>query len=620
VQKNIHVRDLLPFLICIMVSFFICYRLFQPKGTGWKTIITSDGRGYYAYLPAILLYGDLSFQQVTKIEKKSYGRYDYLPEYLVGDGDKVVNKYVAGEALLLLPFFLLAIFFSWVIGLPLDGYSFFFQLFTGLGALFYTSLGLLFLRQILRRLEVSDRVIAWVLTVILLGTNLFYYTIWQATMSHPYSFCAINGFLLFVLKAIEQKDRKHAFLSGLFLGLVILIRPVNGLVIFLVPFLCATPGNFRSFLRYLFSSGGAGFFAVLIPILFIQLILWYIQTGRWLIWSYPNEGFYFNRPEIAEVLLGYRKGLFVYTPVLALSILGLFTMVRSARFRLIVAVLFLCLMTYVSASWWNWYFGDGFGMRPFIDVYGLFAILLAFLLNAGAIRKVMAPVGVILVVLIFFNLFQTWQYLQKIIHPFDMDHEKYSYVFFRTDSAYMDCLGGNREAPFYGARLDHPYRKYINDFEKKQLGWNDDYRIQRPGLALSGKFIGPLDSLHEFSPGLEMRVDSFCPAGGKIFCTVTIMVNDSLAGASNGAFFVTSIDHIDKNFNYWYGFKLNDIPQSGTGIWRSCTFAWNLPEIKNPAAMIKMYVWNPFRKPFMIDDFRIELFRGMQVAGIKRKN
>lgn len=607
-------------LIVILFSFFACYRLFLPKEQGWKTIITSDGRGYYAYLPAIFIYGDLTFKQVASTEKKNYNRYDFLPEYLVTVKTKTVNKYFSGVALLLMPFFLLALFFSWIVGLPLDGYSFFFQFFTGLGALFYLSSGLFFLLKTLQRMNISGSVISWVITAILLGTNLFYYSIWQPSMSHVYSFFAVNGFIYFALKTMERRDGIHPVLMGLFFGFVILIRPVNGLAIFLIPFLCPGWNGFFSFLRY--SATGKGLLAIpaAVTVIAIQPILWYFQTGEFLIWSYPNEGFYFANPEIMNILFSYRKGLFIYTPLLLLSILGLIPILSGKKFfRFISLLIFLILFTCLTASWWNWYYGDGFGMRPFIDFYGLFAILIAIFLNSLSNRAIFGFFKGMIIIFVFLNLFQTWQYIQGIIHPFDMDREKYSFVFLRADSSRFDCLGGNKEIPFYGADLRKPYRVYQHDFEKPQNGWNDIYRKLDSIHSFSGRFLGRLDSLHEFSPGLEMVADTFAPGGGKLFCKVTLMLNDSSPGASNRAFFVISIDSVDKGYNYWNGLKINGISRQDTGQWRKCMYQWNLPVIKNPKAVVKMYVWNPRRQTFAIDNMRIELYRAQQ-SGTKGQN
>jgi len=179
-------------LACFMLAFFVSNRLFRGDLAGWKLIISSDGLGYYAYLPALLIDHDVTYQKVTQREQKILGRNRYTPSYLEKSGARVVNKYFAGEALLLFPFFLLATFFSWIGGIEISGYSFFYQLFTGLGALFYLFIGLYYLRKILHFLKIQPILTAILLVTIVLGTNLFYYSMWQPCMSHVYSFFAIN--------------------------------------------------------------------------------------------------------------------------------------------------------------------------------------------------------------------------------------------------------------------------------------------------------------------------------------------------------------------------------------------------------------------------------------------
>ena len=49
-------------LLCLfsfVLAFFISNRLFRGDPAGWKQVISSDGRGYYAYLPALLIDNDL---------------------------------------------------------------------------------------------------------------------------------------------------------------------------------------------------------------------------------------------------------------------------------------------------------------------------------------------------------------------------------------------------------------------------------------------------------------------------------------------------------------------------------------------------------------------------------
>jgi len=396
--------------------------------------------------------------------------------------------------------------------------------------------------------------------------------------------------------------------AGIFLGLVILIRPLNGIVVLLVPFIVPEWNILKKLTVFVFSARGSVFFPAFLVILMLQPLLWHAQAGEWLIWSYRGEGFNFSRPEIMNVLFSYRKGLFIYTPLLFISLFGLIPLFKRSGMQFSAFILFLVLLTYLVASWWNWYYGDSFGMRPFIDFYGVFAILLALLGASSRNYKCDKILFAGLVVLSFFTLFQTWQYINRVIHPHDMNGDKYRYVFLRADSAVINTLGGVNDIPFYGADLSSPSAVFDNDLEKAHKGWRSSARIIRQGIAFSGKTIGVLDSMHVFSTGLQMPADSIGPVPSKYYCTVSLMIRDSLPGASNPAYFVASIDSFDNKYNYWNGVRLNDVPRFKIKSWRKQSYAFNLPEITNPRAIIKMYVWNPSRKPFYIDDLRISFF------------
>ncbi len=595
---------------CFLVAFFISQRIFNSNGKGWEHIVSSDGRGYYAYLPALIIDGDLTFGKVAERESRFLGNPHHKPGYLVRVNSHPLNKYFAGEALLLLPFFLFGLFFSFIFGLPVDGYSFFFQISTGLGALFYLVTGLYYLSRILAYFEIRPVITAWCLALILFGTNLLYYTIWQPTMSHVYSFFAINGLLYYLLLAIRSWNNTTALLTGLFLGLVFLVRPTNLIVLLLLPFLAGNLSSFFAFLRVMWIRKRITilFFLVVILLAAVQPVLWFLQTGKFFIWSYQNEGFIFSRPEIINVLFSFRKGLFIYTPMILLSWTGLIFLAISNRVRFFSMLLFIALSSYVISSWWNWYYGDGFGLRAFIDYYGIFCLLLALPLNRLPGKTAYFLIVFLILPVSFLNLFQTWQYTRNAIQPNSMNHQKYCYIFLKADSAHMNGMGGNQELADFTVDLKRPELVFQNNFETKPDSWNN-ISIQNSSRAFSQDHVGYLDSLHQFSPGLEIKTSQLGILPSRFFLEGELMVWDSIMGASNKALVVLSMDSINGRENYWQGFSLNDIPRNDMKSWRKCRFSLTIPEIVNHHGVLKIYIWNTGKDPFLLDNFTLRFYR-----------
>jgi hypothetical protein len=77
------------------------------------------------------------------------------------------------------------------------------------------------------------------------------------------------------------------------------------------------------------------------------------------------RAFDFLHPHLAGMLVGVRKGLFFWSPVLLLSVAGFFAMrgpLRAFRFSSAAVII---VNTVLVASWWDWPFGRSCGHRAF---------------------------------------------------------------------------------------------------------------------------------------------------------------------------------------------------------------------------------------------------------------
>ena len=100
-------RNALIGIFCFLLVIFINLRILDGDGKGWRHIVNSDGRGYYAYLPSLIIGGDPTFIKGVERESMFLGIANYKPSYLVSIDGHALDKYFSGEALLLLPFFYL---------------------------------------------------------------------------------------------------------------------------------------------------------------------------------------------------------------------------------------------------------------------------------------------------------------------------------------------------------------------------------------------------------------------------------------------------------------------------------------------------------------------------------
>jgi len=421
-------------LFLIMVIMIIVSSNLNWGSKVWTNIIESDAKGYYAYLPATFIYHDLNFGFFDEMEGKKYYIEGLYFDYRNQSNSQVINKYYCGTAIAISPFFLMAHLFSYVFNFDMDGYSILYPIFVNLASVFYLMVGLLFLNRILRNLDISDAKRAFTLFTIVFGTHLFYYTVGEPGMSHIYSFAFMSIFIYSAQQYFKTAANKYLFVLGLVLGMIVLIRPINGIVVFSLPFLA---GNFETL-----TEGFTNFFRnklytllsflLFLSVVFIQLLIYKISTGSYLVYSYAEEGFNFFDPHIMDMLFSYRKGLFLYTPVLFVSLAGGYFIWKKSRFQLIALALFFLGQTYLFSCWWQWYYGGSFSSRVYIEYIPFFAIPLGFLLK-GIKSKIQLRVLVsILLLLIAVCQFQTFQYRHLDIHWSEMNKEKYWDVFLKA--------------------------------------------------------------------------------------------------------------------------------------------------------------------------------------------
>ncbi len=390
----------------------------------WQDVLESDAWGYYAYLPAIFIYHDLNFNFNDKVMHGGHFNERLAYEYRILHNNRLGNKYFCGTALLISPFFVGAHYLSKLNHHPLDGYSRSYILAVNMAAVFYALAGLYFLFLLLNYYTSNLRVKIICLLAIAFGTQVFYYSFAEPGMSHVYSFFTINLFLWGVKSFFDSYQKKYLFIASLALGIVFLIRPFNLIILLSIPFLAGSYIKFIDGLQQVWVNKkvSAIAFLLFLSVALIQAIIYYLQMKLWWVDSYPGEHFNFLKPNMLNALFSFRKGLFIYTPLILLAHAGLFFIFRNNKWLFFTYLFFFFVLTYLLSSWWMWYYGGGFSLRPFIDYFGLFAVLLAVFLDQTKYRNF--TLGIIFILVVWCQI-QTYQYRYFVIHWSDMNKDMY---------------------------------------------------------------------------------------------------------------------------------------------------------------------------------------------------
>lgn len=412
---------LLLFLFVFSVNLIVStsYKFYSPNITNrHRTLNGTDARGYYEYLEWGVNRKNINYESVN-----SYQR-----------GKARILKYTYGTALFQLPFYCVAKVFDKNTNFNFTKTD---EFLICIGASLYIALALVLLYKLLGKFSSNTITKTSTVLLIYLATNLFHYSAIELMMSHLYSFLSITGYLYYSLNYIETKRNKYFLLSLLFLFLIIAIRPFNAIIV--APIICYQFFKLKSF-KFAFSSG-----CIIVFSFCIQLLLWRLQCGVWTFASYDGEGFYWNNPQFFNVLFSFRKGLFIYSPIILIAFTGFFIKWKSDIY-LKTTLLFICLVfTYAVSCWWHWPYGDSFGHRAFIDIFSIAGIALVTLMDSLK-RFTVKIIGSLLLLLFFvLNLFQTWQFNHFILPPEYTTYDKYKFLFLNIADPNINCLGGPKD-------------------------------------------------------------------------------------------------------------------------------------------------------------------------------
>ncbi len=411
-------------LIGVLVVWVVAFLGFQT----WRRseVIRYDVSSYYSYLPAAFIYHDLGFGFLKKEDRLTLW-------YQVAPDGRRFQRMTMGVACLYAPFFGVAHLFTCLTHSPRDGYGVPYAFAIAFGGLCYAFCGLLFLRKVLRH-YFEDRVVAFTLFAVALGTNLLYYVVLAGAMSHAHSFFLFAALLHFVLRWKEFPSVARAIIPGILFGLIVLIRPTNALMALPAGlFLLANQPLLLEFLRKAIPSLLIALVAAFV-VVFPQMLFWKSATGHWIFYSYEGEHFYFSHPHIWKGLFSYRKGWLLYTPMAMIGILGMGKLKTFAQAWVLAVPVYFVLQIYVCFSWWSWWYGGGFGQRPMVETYALLALPMAAAFASISQERKSIQKALLMAFFagaVFLNGFQTLQMRLGVLHWNSMTRSAYWATFLR---------------------------------------------------------------------------------------------------------------------------------------------------------------------------------------------
>jgi hypothetical protein len=591
-------------VVPITIIMFFTVNFYWTDNGIRKTTIDGDGRGHYIYLPAVFIYHTVDFKEIFDNEKEQ--RKGFIGHNFHKINNIYINKFAIGTAVLISPFFIVAHIIAKNSHFPADGFSLPYQYAVAIASIFWLIIGLFFLFKLLKEFDITNELSLLTVIFLVLATNLFHYAFLEVSLSHLYSFSVITVFLYYSKRLLNKFSLKYLIVCSFLLGTVVLIRQINILAILAVPFLAENSQQFISTVKNLFSKTK---YILITLFLFIggfspQLIINYLQTGKFYIYGYQNEGFNFLHPEVVKFLFSFQKGWFIYTPSMLLIIPALINIYKINKYRFFAFTSFSIVLIYIFSSWWNWFFGDSFGMRPMVDFYSIFAVIIAvWLKNTTSLTKFI--LFILLTLLSALNIFQSYQYSKGIIHVDSMDFDSYKYVFLKTNEKYRNIIGDNPEY-FFGKLSEKPLIETSTDFLNQNNDWNYPKKILQTTNTDLPAMIA-LDDHIIYGPVYKYVADSSF-TNKKLYMKLQASYMEIDKNSAIEALFITDIKDKTGKRKFYKSFRLKKLPDNFTGKIATSKTGIKLP-ILEEGDIVKTYIWNKGKKEFYLFSMKLSVYQ-----------
>lgn len=325
--------------------------------------LSYDIYGYYLYLPMYFIHGNLDFSNMDLVYKLNelYKNTPTLYQLSYIDFKNYIIRFPIGMSILYFPFFLVGHAWALLSNFPADSFSYPYEKIVWMGSILVSFTGFVLLyKTLIQHFSITAANLALIL--LCLGTNLLVYTgmFGSNLMSHNYLFTLYALILYLTDKALLSNSTRFFYAAIFVCSLSALVRPVEIISLF-IPALWG--GQFYSYLK--------NYKRLIVSILIVagtgafQFFYWKIYCGHFIVDSYNNagEGLDLKSPHLWDYLFSFRKGWIIYTPIVAVSMIG-FIFLRTLNARIFSAITTTFILhIYLAASWSNWWYSSSFSSR-----------------------------------------------------------------------------------------------------------------------------------------------------------------------------------------------------------------------------------------------------------------
>ena len=296
------------------------------------------------------------------------------------------------------------------------------------------------------------------------------------------------------------------------------------------------------------------------------------------------------------------------------ALLGLFFLHRNGRAAFLPTFLILPLHIYIIYSWWCFYYVNGLGSRPMVEMYPLLAFSLGSFYTFLMRWKRVGSVIIVCSLLIFsaFNIFKTYQERQGLIWSQFSNRSFYWSMLTATESSHASLVAwnSNETEPHNALRIkeittldfEDSTKQYVTTAEKFSGRYSFESKAAITNLLeipLSKNGVQTNDYIRVSLQGFFHEKDRVTTFNDMTYLRVAFYTKDNTLIRDRDFRLQPFIGNPD--FNIWTSGQSEQ--------WGEAFFYTKVPSKADTEGYMQVSVVNKTHGSFFIDDLKIELWR-----------
>jgi hypothetical protein len=383
-----------------------------PKPNG--QIVLGDALEHYVQLRSVVFDRDLQFLNdyagLYRVEKSQL---EETVQWKSTPTGHMRNYMPFGPAIVWAPLFLTVTAGVWIArlagaGYPLDGFARLFQASAGLSGVLAATIGSWFAYRAAAQLF-DRRAAIWATIAVWLSSSALYYSMVSPAYSHAASMFAVGALWFVWVRALGRPDLSRYAALGALAGFAALVRWQDAVLLAIPCFEALWYHRRGAIVRIAVAAAAAAL--AFTP----QMIVWWVLYGAPLTVPQGPGFMRWTEPALGAVLFSDNHGLFTWTPLIALAVMGFVFVWRRAPLVGIAAVFTFASAWYVNAAVADWWAGEAFGARRFVSGFPVFVLGVAAVLDRLRARpRIFLAIAALFPVYTFLLLIQYQAFMHRL--------------------------------------------------------------------------------------------------------------------------------------------------------------------------------------------------------------